>query len=107
MPARIELLSGFADLSHAQLVEQRRDSSRNQQQALHPGVRGQLWWSGSQRTSKIIEYRYQPGEQRALGGNASLSLLLGHATPVIHEVRLRSPQHVQALFRLLLLDLSR
>ncbi len=40
MPARVERLSGGADLSHAQLVEQRRESSRNQQQTLHPGMRG-------------------------------------------------------------------
>src|SRR5258708_7863990 len=51
MPARIERLSGCADLSHAQLVEQRRESSRNQEQALHPGVLGQLWWCCSQRPS--------------------------------------------------------
>src|SRR6266487_3908727 len=57
MPARIKRLSGCADLSHAQLVEQRRESSRNQEQALHPWMRGQLWWSGFQRSSKIIEHR--------------------------------------------------
>lgn len=57
MPAWIERLSGCADLSHSELVELRRESSRNQEQALHPGVRGQLWWCCSQSPSKIIEHR--------------------------------------------------
>jgi len=43
------------------------------------------------------------GEHAALGCDACLSLFLAHATPIIHEVRLCSPQQVQALFRLLLL----
>ena len=57
MPARIERLSGCAELSHAQLAEQRRESSRNLEQALHPWVRGLFWWYCFQRSSKIIEHR--------------------------------------------------
>jgi hypothetical protein len=57
MPARVEPLSWHADLLYTQLVEQHPESSRNQDHALHPGVRGQLWWCRTQSPSEIIEHR--------------------------------------------------
>ena len=41
MPARIKAFSRGANLAHAQLVEQRREPARNQDETLHPGVPGQ------------------------------------------------------------------
>src|SRR6266566_3845333 len=42
------------------------------------------------------------GEQGTLSNNASFCLFLVRATPIIHKVRLCSPQQIHALFRLLL-----
>jgi len=53
----IEWLSGCANPLHTELLEQRREPSRNQDQALHPGMRSQLWWNCSQCPPKLFKHR--------------------------------------------------